>query len=49
VRSAALGIDRIQSLDLRVSSAEFAELFNGSEQLVGINLLSWYIRQVYTR
>ena len=49
VRSAALGIDQIQRLDLRVNSAEFADLFNGSEQLVGINLLPWYIRQVYIR
>ena len=49
VRSVALGIDQIQSLDLRVNSAEFADLFNGSEQLVGINLLPWYIRQVYIR
>jgi hypothetical protein len=49
VRSVALGIDQIQSLDLRLNSAEFADLFNGSEQLVGINLLPWYIRQVYIR
>jgi hypothetical protein len=34
---------------LRMNSAEFADLFNGSEQLVGINLLPWYNRQVYIR
>jgi hypothetical protein len=44
-----LGIDHVQSLDLRVNSAEFADLFNGSEKIVGINLLPWYIRQVYIR
>lgn len=49
VKSAALGIDHIQSLDVRVKAAEFADLFNGSEQLVGINLVPWYIRQVYIR
>lgn len=49
VRSVPLGIDRIQRLDLRLNSAEFADLFNGSEQLVGISLLPWYIRQVYIR
>jgi hypothetical protein len=49
VRSVALGIDQIRSFDLRLNSAEFADLLNGSEQLVGINLLPWYIRQVYIR
>lgn len=49
VSSVALGIDRIKSLDLQLNSAEFADLFNGSEQLVGISLLPWYIRQVYIR
>ena len=49
VKSAALGIDRVQSLNLRVNSAEFADLFDGSEKLVGINLLPWYVRQVYIR
>ena len=49
VKSTAQGIDHIQSLDLRIKAAEFADLFNGSEQLVGINLVPWYIRQVYIR
>jgi len=49
VKSAALGIEHIQSLDLRMKSAKFADLFNGSEKLLGINLLPWLIRQVYIR
>lgn len=49
VKSTAQGIDHIQSLDLRIKAAEFADLFNGGEQLVGINLVPWYIRQVYIR
>ena len=49
VKSTAQGIDHIQSLDLRINAAEFADLFNGGEQLVGINLVPWYIRQVYVR
>jgi len=49
VKSAPLGIDHVQSLNLLVRSAEFADLFNGHEKLIGINLLPWYIRQVYIR
>lgn len=49
VKSDALGIDRIRSLELRVNAAEFADLFDGTERIVGINLVPWYVRQVYVR
>jgi len=49
VKSDALGIDRTRNIEFRVNAMEFADLFNGSERLVGVNLVPWYIRQVYVR
>jgi len=46
VRSVPAGIDRVQAYSLRVTVPELRPLFDGSEQLVGIALLPWYMRQV---
>jgi hypothetical protein len=48
VRSGPTGIDRVQAYSLRVTVPELRSVFDGSEQLVGIALLPWYLRQVST-
>jgi hypothetical protein len=45
VRSVPAGIDRVQRYELRVGLAEFRDLFDGSEQLVSVAVLPWYLRQ----
>lgn len=45
VRSIPAKIDRVQRYELRVSLAEFRDLFDGSEQLVSVAVLPWYHRQ----
>jgi hypothetical protein len=47
VKNLSAGIDRVQSYQFRVTMADLRELFDGSEQLVGIAILPWYVRQVF--
>lgn len=47
VRSVPQGIDRVLSYQLRVTIAEFGDLFDGSEELVSITVVPWYVRHVY--
>ncbi len=47
VRSLPASIDRIQSYQLRVTISELSKLFDGTEQLVSIAVLPWFVRQVY--
>ena len=49
VKSVPQGIDRIRNYTLRVNMPEVADLFDGREKLLGINLLPWYVRQVFIR
>jgi hypothetical protein len=46
VRSIPAGIDRVQGYSLRVTVEELRPLFDGSEQLVSVSLLPWYLREV---
>lgn len=46
VRSVPAGIDRVQAYSLQVTVPELRPLFDGSEKLVSISLLPWYLRQV---
>jgi len=46
VRSVPAGIDRVQAYSLRVMVPELRPLFDGSEKLVNISLVPWYLRQV---
>jgi hypothetical protein len=48
VRSMPTGLDRVQAYSLRVTVPELRPLFDGSERLVGIALVPWYLRQVST-
>jgi len=47
VRSVPQNIDRVLSYQFRVTIAEFADLFDGTERLVSIAVVPWYVRQVY--
>ena len=49
VKSVPLGIDRVQEYAFHVSLPEYNLLFDGSEQLLGITLMPWYLRQTFVR
>jgi hypothetical protein len=46
VKSVPSGIDRTQNTQLRVTMAELRKLFDGSEQIVSMFSVPWYLRQV---
>jgi hypothetical protein len=46
VKSLPAGIDRVRSYQFRVTVPELRPLFDGTEQLVSIAVLPWYVRQV---
>lgn len=47
VKSIPVGVDRVQSYRFRVAMPELKNLFDGSEQLVGVVALPLYLRQVF--
>jgi hypothetical protein len=47
VKSTPAGIDRVRSYQFRVTAPELRPLFDGTEQLVSIVVLPWYVRQVF--
>ncbi len=47
VKSIPAGIDRVQNYQLSVTVSELRKLFDGTEQLVGIVVIPWYVRRVY--
>lgn len=47
VKSVPGGIDRARNYQLRVSVSELRTLFDGTEQLVSIAVVPWYVRQVF--
>lgn len=49
VRSIPQRIDRVLSYQLRVTVSEFADLFDGNEELVSVTIVPWYVRQVFGR
>jgi len=46
LRSTPAGIDRVKKLQLRVTIADFKKAFDGSEQVVSVTALPWYLREV---
>jgi hypothetical protein len=46
LRSVPTGIDRVQRYQLRVTMADLRKMFDGSEQLVSIVAIPWYVRNV---
>ena len=47
VESVPTGVDRVDGYEMRNTIPELGELFDGSEQLVGIAMIPWYSRNVY--
>ena len=48
VRRLPDAVDRVQHYAFRLDQPEFSALFDGSEQLIGISVTPWYVRQVFT-
>jgi hypothetical protein len=46
VRSLPMAIDRVQEFRFKSTLEEFAEVFDGSENLVSIAVEPWYMRRV---
>ena len=46
VKSVPAGIDRVQSYRFRSTVTELARLFDGSEQLIAVSVIPWYVREV---
>jgi len=46
LRSVPAGIDRVKKLSLRVTMADFKKAFDGSEQIVSVTAIPWYVREV---
>ena len=46
VKSIPAGVDRVQTFQFRVTMSELRKLFDGSEQIVGILVIPWYVRQL---
>lgn len=49
VKSVSQGIDRVREYTFRLTVPDYRKLFDGSEQLIGITLMPWYVRQTFVR
>ena len=47
VKSIPAGINRVQDYQLRVKVPDLGKLFDGTEQLVGVVVVPWYVRKLY--
>ncbi len=47
VRSGPAGVDRVQAYELKSGLPQLAKLLDGSEQLISITVIPWYVRQVF--
>jgi hypothetical protein len=47
VKSVAAGTDRVSDYQLRVNVPDLEGLFDGTEQLVGVAVVPWYVRQIF--
>jgi hypothetical protein len=47
VKSVPSNVDRVEALDLKVELSEFADLFDGAQQLIGITVAPWVARKIY--
>lgn len=47
VKSVPNGIDRVQNFQLRVGIPELGKLFDGSERVVSVAIIPWYVLQVF--
>ena len=47
IKSTPSGIDRVQSYKLAVTMSDLGNLINGTEQVIGIVSVPWYVRQTF--
>jgi hypothetical protein len=47
IKSIPANIDRTQNFKFQVTKSEFGELFDGSEEIIGVISIPWYIRKVF--
>lgn len=47
VRSVPASVDRVEALDLKIDLNEFSDLFDGTQQLVGVLTAPWVARNIY--
>ena len=47
VKGAGLASDRLQKLSMKVTGDPLARIFDGSEQLVTVNSIPWYTRDIF--
>jgi len=47
IKSIPAGIDRVQSYQLHVTMSELRKMFDGSEKVVGILAIPWYVRKLF--
>ncbi len=47
VKSAVTGTDRVRGYQFNSTLGAFAKLFDGSEKLVSITTIPWYLRHVF--
>lgn len=47
VKSASSSGDRVEALDLAIELNEFSDLFDGTQQLVGVTIAPWVARKIY--
>jgi hypothetical protein len=46
VKSVPANIDRVQNFKLTIGIQELRKIFDGSEKVVAVTMIPWYIRQV---
>jgi len=46
LRSVPSSVDRVKKVQLRVTIPDLKQAFDGSEQIVSITALPWYVREV---
>jgi hypothetical protein len=49
VKSVPEGSDRVLHYTFHLTAPEYDTLLNGSEQLIGISVTPWHVRQVFVR
>lgn len=47
VKSASSSVDRVEAMDLAIELNEFFDLFDGTQQLVGVTVAPWVARKIY--
>ncbi len=47
VKSVPMAVDRLKNFQFRIAISEFSNLFDGTEQIVGVSVIPLFVRQVF--